>query len=230
MHRFTWRHDSVLNFIANNLPSAQIQKIFADLPSLSNPSIITGDDYRPDILILTKDNTLYVLELTVGYETNLRNNINRKYSKYKELIKELKRKLNCVKFINLSVSALGVFDNESAAFIDMLERLDVNKNHVTYYIEKIITIAIRSTYYFFCCGNKEWTKPNLIKSSVVNQYVLLLSVVNQYVRKWLQVPISGRLSNIYHSYNKFGQNIYPPSLKFIQCQTVLCKALKSSPN
>ena len=163
LDRFTWRHDSVLNFIANNLPSTQIQKIFADLPSFSNPSIITGDDYRPDILILTKDNTLYVLELTVGYETNLRNNINRKYSKYKELIGELKRKFNCVKFINLSVSALGVFDNESAAFIDMLEGLDVNKNHVSYYIKKIITIAIRSTYYIFCCRNKEWTKPGLIK-------------------------------------------------------------------
>ena len=125
LDRFTWRHDSVLNFIANNLPSAQIQKLFADLPSFSNPSIITGDDYRPDILILTKDNTLYVLELTVGYETNLRNTINRKYSKYKELIRELKRKFNCVEFINLSVSALSVFDNESAAFIDMLERLQV---------------------------------------------------------------------------------------------------------
>ena len=56
------------------------------------------------------------------------------------------------------------------------------------------------------------------------------SVVNQYIRKWLQVPISGTLSNIHLSYNKFGQNIYPPSLKFIQCQTVLRKALKSSPN
>ena len=89
--------------------------IIFHLPSFSNPSIITGDDYRPDILILTKDNTLYVLELTVGYETNLRNNFNHKYSKYKELIKELKRKFNCVKFINLSVSALVVFDNESAA-------------------------------------------------------------------------------------------------------------------
>ena len=89
-----------------------------------------------------KDNTLYVLELTVGYEINLRNNINCKYFKYKELIKELKRKFNCVKFINLSVSALSVFDNESAAFIDMLERLDVNKNHATYYIKKKTKLAI----------------------------------------------------------------------------------------
>ena len=157
LDRFTWRHDSVLNFIGNNLPLAQIQKIFAELPLFSNPSIITGDDYRPNILIFTKDHILYVLELTVGYESHLRNNINCKYCKYKELIKELKRKFNCIKFINLSVSALGVFDNESAAFIDMLERLDVNNNHVTYHIKKIITIVIRSTYYIFCCRNKEWT-------------------------------------------------------------------------
>ena len=96
LDRFTWKHESVLNFIVNNLSFPHIQKIFADLPSFSNPSTITDDDYRPDILILTKDNTLYLLELIVGYETNLRNNINSKYSKYKELIKELKKKFNYV--------------------------------------------------------------------------------------------------------------------------------------
>ncbi len=115
LDRFTWRHDSILNFIANNLPSDRIQKIFADLPSFSNPSIITGDNYRPDLLILTKDN-LYVLELTVGYETNLRNNINCKHSKYKELIEVQKKRFSSVKFVNLSMSALGVFDKESADF------------------------------------------------------------------------------------------------------------------
>jgi hypothetical protein len=70
LDRFTWRHDSILNFIANNLPSEHIRTIYADLSSFSNPSTITGDDYRPDLLILTKDNCLYILELTVGYETN----------------------------------------------------------------------------------------------------------------------------------------------------------------
>ena len=56
------------------------------------------------------------------------------------------------------------------------------------------------------------------------------SVVNQYIRKWLQLPISGTLSTVYLPCTKFGQNIYPPSLKFMQCQTVPRKALKSSPN
>jgi hypothetical protein len=45
------------------------------------------------------------------------------------------------------------------------------------------------------------------------------SVFKQYIRKWLEVPISGSLSNIYLTSNKFGLNIIPPSTKFIQCQT-----------
>ena len=55
-------------------------------------------------------------------------------------------------------------------------------------------------------------------------------IVNQYIRKWLEVPISGTLSTIFLTNNKFGLSIYPPSVKFIQCQSVLRTALKSSPN
>ena len=55
-------------------------------------------------------------------------------------------------------------------------------------------------------------------------------VVNQYIRKWLEIPISGTLSTVFITCNTFGQSIYPPSVKFIQCQTVLRKALKLSPN
>jgi hypothetical protein len=52
----------------------------------------------------------------------------------------------------------------------------------------------------------------------------------QYVRKWLEVPISGTLSNIYLTSNKFGLNIIPPSTKVLQCQVTIRNALKSSPN
>ena len=34
-------------------------------------SIITGDEYRPDLLVSTPDKHLYVVELTVGFESNL---------------------------------------------------------------------------------------------------------------------------------------------------------------
>ena len=54
--------------------------------------------------------------------------------------------------------------------------------------------------------------------------------VNSYIRKWLDIPISGTLSTVFLTRNKFGLNICPPSVKFIQCQTVLRKALKTFPD
>ena len=162
LNRFTWRHDSILNFIANSIPSQNFQNIFADLPGFSNLSIITGDKHHPDLLLTTKDNCLYILELTVGYETNLRNNIERKQSKYAALIQDQMNHFKTVKFVNLSVSALGVFDQESSSFIEMLKKLNVDNNHQKYVIRKIINIAIRSTYYIFCCRDKEWSNPDLM--------------------------------------------------------------------
>ena len=48
--------------------------LFVDIPGFPSPSIITGDDLRPDLLLKTKDNCLYILELTIGFETNINNN------------------------------------------------------------------------------------------------------------------------------------------------------------
>ena len=55
-------------------------------------------------------------------------------------------------------------------------------------------------------------------------------IVNQHVRKWLEIPISGTLSNVYLTRTKFGLNIIPPSAKFVQCQATIRNALKSSIN
>ena len=56
------------------------------------------------------------------------------------------------------------------------------------------------------------------------------SVVNNYLRDWLEIPVSGTLSNVYLHDKKFGLNVYPPSVKFTQCQAVARNALKNSPN
>ena len=72
-----------------------------------------------------------------------------------------------------------------------------------------------------------FTVTNLSKTWVVEN---IDSIVKSYIRKWLDIPISGTLSTVFLTRNKFGLNICPPSIKFIQCQTVLCNALKTSPN
>ena len=156
LNRFTWRHDSVFNFIANNiLQPIHSKKLYVYLPGFLNPSIVTGDKYRPDLFLTTNNNCLYVIELTVGYETNLRNNSKRKQAKYMNVIKEQKKRFKSVEFINLSISALGVFDKESSTFLKMLNDLDVSETQTKYCIKKIINICIRSSYNIFCCRNKD---------------------------------------------------------------------------
>ena len=161
--RFTWRHNSVLNFLVETLSPLQEYRIFADLPGFNNPSIVTGESYRPDLLLESRNKSiLYIIELTVGFESNLESNAHRKKTKYKNLINEQKKCYNDVKFINLSISALGVFGKECKSYLEMLDSLGFEDKHKRYFIRKIMALSIRSTYYVFCCRNKEWTNPQLL--------------------------------------------------------------------
>ena len=56
----------------------------------------------------------------------------------------------------------GVFSKECDAFLDMLSDLGFDDRHRKYCIRKIMSIAIRATYYIFCCRNKDWSTPELL--------------------------------------------------------------------
>ena len=86
----------------------------------------------------------------------------RKTDKYRELLGQLGKNFNQVKFINLSISSLGIFAEECSTFLDMIESIGLEKNHQMYCVRKMMTIAIRTTYYIFCCRNKEWENPDLL--------------------------------------------------------------------
>ena len=162
---FTWRHDSILNFIAKSLQLVinVHSSLYADVKGFLNPSVITGDNYRPDLLFLIQFKCLYVLELTVGFESNLNNNGVRKKEKYLNLINEMSRNYRCVRFVNLSMSSLGVFSDECSTFLDMMNDIGIDKKQQRYIIKKMINIAIRATYYIFCCRNRNWDSPDLMQ-------------------------------------------------------------------
>ena len=52
----------------------------------------------------------------------------------------------------------------------------------------------------------------------------------KFVRHWLELPISATLSQLIISKSNYGLSPILPSTKFIQCQTTIRNALKSSPN
>ena len=69
------------------------------------PSVITGEERRPDIV--TRDtNKLYTTELTVGFETRISINAERKLNHYENLCKELSQGFESAIYVNLSMGAL----------------------------------------------------------------------------------------------------------------------------
>ena len=45
-------------------------------------------------------------------------------------------------------------------FIDMMNDIGIDKKQQLYIIKKMIKIAIRATYYIFCCRNRNWDSPD----------------------------------------------------------------------
>ena len=141
-----------------SLKAVNESTIYADIPGFLSPSIITGENLRPDLLLRTNNNYLYILELTVGFESNLETNATRKHSKYAPLLSGLQWQFKCVSFVNLSMSSLGIFGN---SFFEMCDSLSIDQQQKKYLISKLSNIAIRTTYYIFCFKNKLWTNPEL---------------------------------------------------------------------
>ena len=128
--RLTWRHNSVLNFIASSLMSAERSKLYVDLPGFITPSVITGDQLRPDLLLAIENKVLYVLELTVGFETNLNSNSDRKHKKYLPLISDQESNYDKVKFVNVSICSQGVFGQSTNTLTDMLKELKFDEQRI----------------------------------------------------------------------------------------------------
>ena len=133
-----------------------------DLPGYLSPCIITGNSLRPDMLLSTVDNRLYIIELTVGFETNIADNAHRKELKYHSLVTDLANEYHSVEFINLSINCLGIFGQSSESFLNMCTELGFDNHHLHFTISKLFAIAIRTTYYIFCMRNKPWCNPELL--------------------------------------------------------------------
>ena len=106
-----------------------------DIPGFISPGTLTGDSLLPDFLLVTRDKCLYILEVTVGFESNLRNNSHRKQLKYKILIREQQKNFNDFRFVNLSMSALGVFYHLTKSFLEILQDLKFDVTTRTSYLD-----------------------------------------------------------------------------------------------
>ena len=67
------------------------------------------------------------------------------------------------------MSTIGVMGKSSESLLLMLDELTLDKPTKDYVVRKVMNIAIRSTYYIFCC-RKPWSNPDLLDFDLSNIY------------------------------------------------------------
>ena len=134
--------------------------VYCDIDTFPCPTIITREEYRPDIVI-KNNNTIVLLELTAGYETNIEKNGIRKQIHYRPLIDKLKIEYD-IKFINLSMGAIGIIGEHAKSIKSIFSDVGVEKTEINFIINRIINVCIRTTYYIFCKRNQQWDSPELL--------------------------------------------------------------------
>ena len=84
-------------------------------------------------------------------------------------------------------------------------------------------------YHRFLLSKISW---NLTLADISKTWIVenLDSIVSKYTRQWLELPISATLSSRIINKSKYGMSLVLPSIKFVQCQTTIRNALKSSLN
>ena len=145
--RYNYRHDSVLLNIVRSIKSSEVRRIYANLEGYISPSIISGEDKRPDIIIVERD-TVYIFELTIGLEINISTNSERKMNNYSQLLEDLKSGHKKVKFINLSMCAEGIYGETFFNLKYVTKHLGLNENEVNYLLKKLYNMHTGHLLYF----------------------------------------------------------------------------------
>ena len=74
---------------SKNLSSIKNTSLYADLPSFPSPSLIKGVSLKPNLVLPLNNANVYLLELTVGLESNINTNSDCKDAKYYSLLTKL---------------------------------------------------------------------------------------------------------------------------------------------
>ena len=89
------------------LESIKSIDIYIDIPGYKCPTMITGENQRPDLVEIL-NNKLYLLKLTAGYETNIDLNSKWKEENYIAFMDRSAQSYDSVQFVTLSMGVLRV--------------------------------------------------------------------------------------------------------------------------
>ena len=169
--RYTWRHNSVLSYIASLCQDLGEAQVFTDLGTNPHESVTTipqnivPTTQRPDLVIYWPNiKKLCIFELTIPFETNIQNAHQLKSNKYAGLVHDITDKGISVVFYAFELGSRGYLTADNAQTLkSLLHLINCEKSFKTVRddLEKIVLCTSFSIYCSKC--EPTWLEPSLFK-------------------------------------------------------------------
>ena len=171
--RYTWRHNSVLYHLAKTILNEKPEalEILADLPELNlnggtiPPDILTTQ-LKPDLVILNRsEKTIFLLELTCSFETNIEAANIRKMAKYSALKSDLVEKGYICHLIPFEVGSRGYISKSNKLSLMNTFLSNRLKPNVFKCIRNMSKISLLCSFSIFHAYTQPtWTDPPFLES------------------------------------------------------------------
>ena len=155
--RFTWRHNSVLNHIANTILQNKPPnlEVFSDVAGLDiNGGTIPPDvlvtQSRPDLVLLSRhEKTICLLELTCSFERNAQAANLRKSTRYANLKTDLEDAGYKCMLVPFEIGSRGYVSKETrASIVNIFAYMKIAANPF-HCIKKMSKLSLLSSYTIF---------------------------------------------------------------------------------
>ena len=165
--KFLWRHNTVINYIYQSIDTAKY-KVYADLPGNTAegggtvPADICVTAHKPDLVIIDeKNNSLYICELTVPFETNIETRHREKSDKYAHFVTDVTQMNTSV--ICFEIGSRGFISTRNQSSLNALHKFVKPGLKLPKFKQNISALSLYSSYHIFICRKEsEWSSPNYL--------------------------------------------------------------------
>ena len=165
--RYTYRHDSILNFIVSKIDS-QLYKVYCDIQGHQTtnggtiPATMTVTALKPDIVIVNeKTKTVEIFELTVPFETNIKSRNKFKANKYAHFATDISTYKAII--TAFEVGSRGYLTKENEQRLKKICSFCVKGTRPKYFLESISKLAITSSYIIYTTRKQPtWSTPGFM--------------------------------------------------------------------
>ena len=156
LRRYNERHDRVLtelhNFIRQHLPPSI--SVTSDLEDYHFPHHIVVTDLRPDIVCWDdSEKRMWLIELTIPYETGFQAAADRKLEKYLDLQDSVERAGYKSNIITIEVGSRGLVN--PIGFTHLAEAFNIANTQLKGLYVTLSKEAILGSHSIWCCRNKQ---------------------------------------------------------------------------